>query len=150
MALGSPVRLSQISGASFYRWSIWCQHQRADGNAHNMTYILCVSAVQTTVAVKGTFTVPLLSFPPWIVHHWRKSGSNHPADILRCHRFYLSWKEWFPNTEHWCHSLHLQRRQGAWQRRSKMQSFEQFAALIWISTVQHDCPYMHAHFSGVR
>ncbi|KAG2628404.1 hypothetical protein PVAP13_3KG246500 [Panicum virgatum] len=52
MALCSLVRLSQISGAPSHRRSTWCRHQPADGKAH-LAYILCVSAVQTTVAVKG-------------------------------------------------------------------------------------------------
>ena len=130
MALCSLVRLSQISGAPSHRRSTWCRHQPADGKAH-LAYILCVSAVQTTVAVKGTFTVPLLSFPPWIVQHCRKSGSVH-LDILSCYRFYLSWKEWFPDTEHWFgYSLHLQ----GWVHAKpiEMQRFEQFTALIIIN-----------------
>jgi len=75
--------------------------------------------------------VPLLSFPPWIVQHCRKSGSVH-LDILSCYRFYLSWKEWFPDTEHWFgYSLHLQ----GWVHAKpiEMQRFEQFTALIIIN-----------------
>jgi hypothetical protein len=100
-----------------------------------MAHILCVSAVQTTVAVKATIMVLLLSFPRWIVKalQWKRGFFSSSCIVL-----YLSWNEWSPAAEHWFDTvdLHLQcRAHGEGDRDAK--HCGQFTTLICTSTVQH-------------